>query len=405
MGNVGRGCRPLDRCPTIRDVTRPGRDDEKDIIALGNAERGDLVEFGSGRDRAPRGWLVWLGIVVVAIVAIVVVTHHDHKPTASPSPSVSTVGTAPSSFAVPNFVALNALGATSLWQIVARGDTSLVRITPATGAVTFMAVPQLASTGPVNMIVGPNWTLIEPIDAVPAMDAKDDKTVAALNSTGGYVIAGPKPGEMWTVSEEPYIPTATLSLIEMGGRVLAEIKNVDPSAMLTSDGAGNVVAQRETGFYNLTPTSSRLITSGNLVAVGPTKWLVSECKSGRPCVATVIDRKTGARHALAAFNLRVDAEIGAIAPNGKIAAVYADGPDGTPQLNLIDLGTGLAVPVAVVLPDAISAQTIVWSPESKCLFVAGRDGKLDAVNAAGGQVAELAESSHPVLQLAIRPAP
>lgn len=84
------------------------------------------------------------------------------------------------------------------------------------------------------------------------------------------------------------------------------------------------------------------------------------------------------------------------AGSASAALISADG------LHLLSLRTGIDTLINVPLDTStIQTGTIVWSPGSRWLFVAGDGGKVYAVDAHSGSVHYL-EEIPPIIQLAIR---
>jgi hypothetical protein len=88
-----------------------------------------------------------------------------------------------------------------------------------------------------------------------------------------------------------------------------------------------------------------------------------------------------------------------ISPDGATAAV----PVGSPQarIEIIDLATGAAhaLPLRIDLSGADTGwawEAMVWSPDSRWLFVAAR-GDLDAVSQRTGQITNLSHTLGPAL--------
>lgn len=378
-------------------MTRSGRDEDGG---------GDLIEFGGGRKRRGR---VWLGVVAVAVVAVIVVMHHGGAPRSEPPTAVTGPiggGSATADASTGPAMPLTALGVTSRWQIIARGPASVLDITPSTGQVVMAAAPGLNSTGPINFLAGPDWTLVLPLDPVPGYVDRDGVPIASVANAGGYAIAGPTPSEYWTASQESKSTTMTFHLTDIQSRSIGPvISGISPSSSLSSDLAGNILERRADGFYDHTPTSTKLITKGQLAAAGRTRWLVWECVEPSSCQAIVINRVTGTRHVLPAFRLAVDDIIGSISPDGTTAAVYAKGPDGMDQVHLVDLYLGADVSVQALLPDPVVPSSIAWSPEGAWLFLVDRAGDIEAVNGSTAVASPLDLGLQPVAQLLIRPAP
>lgn len=58
------------------------------------------------------------------------------------------------------------------------------------------------------------------------------------------------------------------------------------------DGAGYLIVYAAGGTYDLRPGSTRRITTGQLLAMGPTGWLTLECDDQLRCFTMAVDRNT-----------------------------------------------------------------------------------------------------------------
>lgn len=92
-----------------------------------------------------------------------------------------------------------------------------------------------------------------------------------------------------------------------------------------------------------------------------------------------------------------------IAPDGRTAALFRAGPNGTTTVYLLNLTTGATRKLALSVVEA--DESVAWSPDSRWLFAVVAGGKLDAFDTRTGKLTVLsgAGTSLPQLhQLAIR---
>ena len=202
------------------------------------------------------------------------------------------------------------------------------------------------------------------------------------------------------------VPT-TMSLVDVEGRQTGPSMTVPRgTGTVVADGTGNVVAIGDTGAYLVRPTATRQITHGSIIAVGPSRFLVRDCEKVATCPPIVIDRATGARHGIKDSPVLVGGgTVGAISPDGKVAAVVGGGPEtGDPatRVHLVDLATGTDRELDVPLGDFTDPGMIVWSPDSRWLFIVGNLGVLYAVDATSGHTTDFGVLVPPVSLLAIR---
>jgi hypothetical protein len=232
-------------------------------------------------------------------------------------------------------------------------------------------------------------------------------------ASGGVVVPGPVSGQFWMQRGQGGA-TAPMALVGPGGHRIGSAHSaritIPPTmnSFPAPDGAGYPLLSGLGGSYDLRPAGVRRVTTGVVLAVGPTRWLAAECTAQARCWLVVIDQATGARHTLHRFTRDPSSVSGVISPNGHTAALLLPDPlaGGGPQLlHLINLRTGTDRRIAVYFNQDASAfpdDPLVWSPDSRWLFAADRNGHLHAVNARTGRARSLAVSLPPVEQLAIR---
>jgi hypothetical protein len=118
------------------------------------------------------------------------------------------------------------------------------------------------------------------------------------------------------------------------------------------DGAGYLVSPGVGGFYDARPDGLHLITAGELLAVGPTGWLATECDHQHRCTTVSIDRATVTRRVIAA-SVVTSGPPGVISSDGATAALLLGGPPGATGVELIDLATGHRRHVDLALDDEV----------------------------------------------------
>jgi hypothetical protein len=154
-------------------------------------------------------------------------------------------------------------------------------------------------------------------------------------------------------------------------------------------------------FYDVLPGGFRRI-AGTPVAVGPTRWLMADCRPRRGCSEAVLDLASGARRTLPGRGELPSGPAGVIAPDGSAAAVIRV-TAGSVTLHLIGLASGTDRQVTVPLDEGSSGdQTLAWSPDSRWLFVVAARGELAAVNARTRRAEGLGVTLPPVSQIAVR---
>jgi hypothetical protein len=369
----------------------------------------DFLDSGPERVRPPR-WSRWALLLVAATVAAIGLAQTSQTDPPRRAPAGSAPATLPPSRPTPTgppmVTVLNhpVLPTTAGWELFARGTQEVVRVEVARGRITRTLVPGLLSGAPVSFVVGWDRALVQSIDHVPAYEVPDGKPARMLPmpvDQGGPVFPGPDPSLLWMQGADQPRPVMVLRGPDGHARASIAVPEADSALEVGPDGAGSLVFHATGGVYGATPAGLRRITTGALLAVGPTRWLTLECDDHHRCRPYVVDRPTGARRPVPAALTDVVPR-GVIAPDGRTAVLFRLRPGVTPYL--LDLGTGATRPVDLdVDPEAADA-SVVWSPDSRWLFAADADGAIRIVDPATGRVTPLGVSVTAPAQLAIRPA-
>lgn len=380
----------------------------------------DLIFLDDGSSEAPqarrrRRW-PWLLLAVAVAAGAVVANRHSPAPSAarrvaSPAPSFQTAPVPqPPGPAPVTVIRLGhpLLGETGNWVLYGRGDGAVIRVDLARGEITRTVVPFLQSSGPVAFVPAADEVIIRPLDNVPGYAVPDGRPAQPLPpgfGSGGPVFPGPDPGQVWVVTDDVQPSTAVLTSLDghRSGPVL-RLPTGSIGLDATADGAGYLLVSASDGVYRTQPGRVRRISTGNLLATGPTGWLVGECDRYGHCRRVLIDRTTGRRRLLGlqAANGGVMPPWGAISPDGRTAAVFDLGSDGSRTIELLDLRTGSRHATGLHLPAPLDDGTIRWSPDSRWLFALDEHGELAVVARATGQVGNLSGSLPSLNQLAVR---
>ena len=310
------------------------------------------------------------------------------SPTASPPPvAVTTLGH-------------SLLGVTAGWELFARGAEEVVRIEPARGRITRTAVPPLLSGAPVSFVVTADrarGAVARPGARVRRAGRAAGPAAAGGARRRGAAFPGPAPGTVWVQGG------ATMVLRGVAdGRARAFVPVPEPTAEVAGDGAGGLVFRATGGVYAATPAGLRRITTGALLAVGPSRWVTLECDATHRCRPYAVDRATGARRAVPA-TLTADVPRGVVAPDGRTAAMFRLRRDGTPVPYLLDLASGASLALGVSI-DQPGEDGLVWSPDSRWLLTTATTGMITAVDPATAVPTEVGVSLTTPTQLALRPA-
>jgi len=409
--------------------------DDVEFLDIG-PERGVRAAF---RLRRWPKLLLFLVAAVAVAVAVIAVVRSGGSPAGSPTTPPRAAGSrssAPrlSSAASPGVVSTPGVSVTTLsqpllgvharWELFGRGSGVVVRIQFTLGRITRTVHPALSSGGPVTFVTDAEGALVRPIDFVPGYlipDGEPAREAPGALDAGGPAFPGPDPRHLW-------VPTSTnddgMVLVGMDGRRTGpsiaappQSSPVNASLLAIPDQTGYLLFPGTGGFYDVRPGGTSRVTTGTLLAVGPTRWLTSECDSHARCRPVVTDRSTGVRYPL---NTRVPlstrpngamlSTVGVISPDGATVAVVVGSPQA--RIEMIDLvtGTARALPLRINLSDVDmgwASESMAWSPDSRWLFIA--NGNLYAVSQRTDQITNLNQTLGPALpqlfQLSMRNVP
>ncbi len=397
----------------------------------------DWLDLGPDPDegrppREPRRHYLWYGVVAAVAVLALVLTRAQHgtnrsaaspgppSRTASPSspPASAPVSTPtdsasfvdpPSSLPFPSGspVRVSSAGHRLLdvpadWELFALAPGFVIRIQLAQGRVTSTPVPAVAGDVPAIFIAAADRAFVRTMDNTPGAVVRDGKSATELPKPflqTNFLLPGSDLRHLWAETG------SGLALFTLDGRPTgAQMEIPLNGSVLGSDDAGYALLAGIGGTYAARPGAVHRVTSGQLLATGPTRWLTVECDDSLTCVNVVTERATGAHHIL---DTPVDAyqlSIGAISPDGRTMALpRSDGGVTSNGLELLDLDAGLHNSVEVSLKtDGQGGPSLAWSPDSRWLFTVDAAGRLMVVNRATGRVAPLGVKLPPVIQLAFR---
>jgi hypothetical protein len=385
---------------------------------------GELVEFGSRRPGGGRwGPRALITCLVLAAAVAVTVTIRSAGDQGRPA---ARAAAAPPPLRITK-VGHPLLGVTAGWELFARGPDDVLRIELALGRIIQTYVPALETASPdVAFVVGPHSVVIRPSDLVPGYLVPDNgqaQPLAGLLATDGPMIPGPAGSQaVWVTTGAPTTPS--LALVTLAGHRSGRSISFQPSgpqlpSTAVTDGRGDVlVTDGHFDVYDAGPGWDRPVP-GTVIAVGPADWLVDVCNAeDRDCRNEVISTGTGAMRTVPGPAVTGPSYIfswpptGVISPDGSMAAVAENGPNGAVTVHLIDLRTGATRDLGVILggpsgdlPLGVNAnqQAMAWSPDGHWLFVAAAGGNLVVVNPRTGTAQSLGVRLPAVEQVAIRP--
>jgi WD40 repeat protein len=380
-------------------------DPEVEFLDVGPSDSPDDVR----RRRRRRGLVLLIAAALAATVVTVLVRNGQtssptaHHTTTPPPPAVTTS----EQQGPPRPPAVADLGHPLLagaagFDLFGRGAGVVVRVQLRLGRVTQTAVPTLLSGGPVEFVPAAGRVIIRPIDDVPGYVVRDGRPASPTPpGGGGPILPGPDQNHVWAESRGAMVLTAV-----DGSRTSTVIPYPNGASPLdaTPDGSGNVLFVTSGGIYDGRRDGVRRISTGSLLAVGPTGWLVTE-HCAQHCITVLIDQATGNRRVLGPAPSGGRAGYGVISPDGATAAMFAVGHTGHVTPYLLDLVSGARRPLHIDIYQAITDGTVVWSPGGRWLFAVGSTGRVRIFDVVTGQVSTLDAPLPNLTQLAIRPDP
>ncbi len=309
------------------------------------------------------------------------------------------------------------LGIRGGYELFARSPQAVARIQFAPGRVTVKPAPGIQSGAGAFFLVGPHAVIARAWDLVPGFLMPDDglatELPGALSGGGGNTFPGPELGQVWVEETANGAESGVDKLLLVGldgKKTSVTIPMSGPP--LAPDGDGYVLVRGANCLYDVRPDGRTCIASGaelDLVAVGPTGWLLRPCAKNEHCTDVYIDRRTGQHHQTSAdINPQ---QWGVISPDGAHAAVLVPSPDGSDAstLHLIDLRAGTDRTVTLASSPDPSAPSygsnMAWSPDGQWLFLAA--GQIIAVDPTTGHSQAVTGIPGDVdyIQVATRPAP
>jgi hypothetical protein len=261
-------------------------------------------------------------------------------------------------------------------------------------------------------VVAAGEVIIRPLDQIDGYVVPDGQAPRELPSAlqdGGPALPGPDPQHIWAPSAaSPDGAVTAMALLGLDGQSTGPTVQIPPDAgTISADGAGYLQFSATSGVYDARPDGLRRITTGTLLATGPTGWLAEECDAQHRCAMTTIARTGNARRTVP-DSTTVPAEAyergGLISPDGAIAALLQATATGTDTLRLLDLSSGRESSISqpITQTQGYGGATFVWSPDSRWLFAADSSGELFAIDPSSGHATNLDVPLLPGSQLGLR---
>jgi hypothetical protein len=367
----------------------PRRSDDRDLpIEWIDVDERRVVASRRSARRTRRSWVtVAAAGVAVGIATAVAVSVVEHGRAAQPQ-----MLPPPGNGVLPETIRLAhpVLAVPATWELIARGP-ELLRINLRRGVVTRTDVPTLRSGGPSFLIVQPHQVTIRPLDGVPGYVVADGQPARVLTGPlgqGGPAFPGPD-DQVWV-----FVDGTPQRMVLIGANGEPTGRSVDSTDdfPVGGDETGLLVMNNRSGTYLAGAGRPELITTGNLLAIGPTRWLTAE-RTPRGCTLVVTDRAATATatHTLGATTCSRDVPFpGVISPSGRTAAIVVETGPGVDAIHVVDLRSGADHQLAgrPIFGDGSNGH-LVWSPDSRTLFFLTLEGQIVYTDARGSRVRPL----------------
>jgi hypothetical protein len=298
-------------------------------------------------------------VVVIAVVGIALATTNNDHDDQTPAP-VATVGVAPTTNVAPTETVAPVsqewrFSSAEIDPRAAELDIKIVVVMPDelveydTGSGERASIPiQVPGGGGPSLEAGQDWIRLgPPFSPSPGpVDLYQGRDSPIRIATSDFTVRQPGTDMFWAV--ENWIPGSPggdkrgpqrVHETDFAGNETGVSRDLGPKRFRMADPAGGVVVQAPDGIYQLDPETgaSRLITTGELIALNAQTALVADCGGDVSCGLVVLDRLTGESQSLTPDHMPQYLQFrGEISPNNRYAPVnYRNG-----ILGVLDLTTG-----------------------------------------------------------------
>jgi hypothetical protein len=287
----------------------------------------------------------------------------------------------------------------------------VVRVELATGRITRTGLGGLEHAS-VDVVPVRGGVLVHSTDDGRGFFVPDDRpprSTAPAFQRPGPLLPGPDLDHVWVLSEPD--PSAPMELVTLDGRVTltGAAGLVRTTSYPVPDGGGYPLVLGVTGTYSIGRQGVQRVTTGAVLADGPTGWLVLESDNAGRRGGLLVERG-GNRRPVSFLSPSAPARRGTVvggtlSPDGRRAALYEGDPARPLRLDLVDLATGAAVPTGVRLIPGAVLRSPRWSPDGRLVVSADDSGRIVAVDAGTGRTGPLVPANVlPELEdVAIRP--
>ena len=348
-----------------------------------------------------------VALVLVLIIIAVAVAVYQHRSAALPPPSSSasgqssSTGTAPDQRVPTSSVSRRELGRAALpdaagYEIIGFGPAGLIRLRPDRGEVIETTVSSTVS-GQNSVVAGRSFVVAQALDdatryVFPDGEPARRSTHALAGDT--QILPGPVVDQIWVITqispdEQPVARPVGADGVPTSGAIPVPY-GTQAGFGIYADGTGFLVMNGIGGWYGFGPTGLRRITTGSLLAIGPTRWLTIDCDDADRCRVTTIDRSTGGREVLPGVIPTDVGFPGLISPDGRWAVLSITGsPTDGSAVMIVDLTTGKRRTAELEADTSLTPSQLVWSPDSRWLIALDSLRGLVGVDPSTGRATEV----------------
>ncbi len=316
------------------------------------------------------------------------------RPLPPPGPVVSTMDVAPG-------------GPTGFDLVGWSDDGKVVQIDLDGSVVTAHAGHPLASGAPVTVDADNTGVSVLSWDNVDGFRLQFGESPEPIDGDRflGYLFPGPVAGTLWRSGDGGFSDHVAFDLVDARGGELGWSIEVDNAYVLGSDGNGALLVDAGGGVYAAVPAGATRVTTGDLLASGPTTLYARECDEVLACQVVRVDRANGERTPVShpavvgAPGFQNPGVTGSsVSPDGGV--VFVQAASNGLGWSIVDVVSGLSVEA----PGPQDASSVVWSADSRfAVYLSG--GRLRLYDRAAGSLTVL--SDLPSLRgfTAVRPLP
>jgi hypothetical protein len=399
-------------------------DDRPEVLDLGVVDEpettaGSPRPTGSRSAPSRRGVLALAGLAVVGGgVAVAVRPHGATAPKRQAMPQAIPAPASPGAPPPSGEVDVTPLGGPLLdgrrTDVFGLSSNAIVRVELATGRVTTTGLPSLAQAD-LSFVAVRGGVLVHRTDLGPTYLVPDGRPPVdgPEGLTGpGPMLPGPDLDHAWLRSGNGARSSLTLMGIDGRRTGIAVGLPAYMSFEPMPDGGGYPLVFGVGGAYWARPQGLLRVTSGVVVATGPTGWLAIECDERDRCSGVRVDRAGGRRPVLGLVSPDLPAGdpsvTGVLSPDGRTAALYVGDPQRSLRLVVLDLATGDATRTDLALVGGAVSQSLAWTADGRWLFGVDASARIIAVDPGSGRgrllVPDTIVPAMPVIEdIAVRP--